>query len=95
MTEAMKIVKIADNIANLFQKSKETCRANLIACKAKSLEEVDIGRGIFQGDSFSPLLFLVVLIPLLIILNKKDLRYSESEIELSLFYRRFNAVCKE
>ena len=74
----MKIVKIADNIANLFQKSKETCRAKLIACN-KSLEEVDIGRGIFQGDSFSPLLFLVVLIPLLIILNKKDLRYVTSQ----------------
>ena len=78
MTEAMKIVKIADSIANLFQKSKETCRAKLIACN-KSLEEVDIGRGIFQGDSFSPLLFLVVLIPLLIILNKKDLRYVTSQ----------------
>ena len=42
------------------------------------LEEVDIRRGIFQGDSFSPLFFVVVLIPLLIILNETDLRYVTS-----------------
>ena len=43
------------------------------------LEEVDIRRGIFQGDSFSPLFFVVVLIPLLIILNETDLRYVTSQ----------------
>ena len=37
--------------------------------------EVDIRRGIFLGDSFSPLLFVVVLIPLSIILNETDLEY--------------------
>ena len=49
----------------------------MIACN-ESLGEVDIRRGIFQGDSFSPLLFVVVLIPLSIILNKTDLGYVTS-----------------
>ena len=37
-----------------------------------------LGEGSFKGDSFSPLLFVVVLIPLLIILNKTDLGYVTS-----------------
>ena len=44
----------------------------------ESLSEVDIRKGIFQGDSLSPLLFVVVLIPLSIILNKTDLGYVTS-----------------
>ena len=71
------MVGIADNIVNLFENSKETWRTELIACN-ESLGEVDIRRGIFQGDSFSPLLFVVVLIPLSIILNKTDLGYVTS-----------------
>ena len=53
MIEAIKMVRIVDNIVNLFENSKETWRAELTACN-ESLGEVDIRRGIFQGDSFSP-----------------------------------------
>ena len=56
-------VGIADIIVNLFENSKETWRTEVIACN-ESLGEADIRRGIFQGDSFSLLLFVVVLIPL-------------------------------
>ena len=97
ITEAMKMVIFADNIVNVFENSKETWITELIGCN-ESLGEVDIGRGIFQGDSFSPLLFVVVLIPLPIILNETDLGYikkSKSGIESSLVYGRFKAVCKE
>ena len=75
--EAMKMVGTADNIVNLFENSNETWRMELIECN-ESLGEVDIRRGIFQGDSFSPLLFVVVLIALSIILNKTDLEYETS-----------------
>ena len=74
MIEAIKMVGITNNVMNLFENSKETWRTELITCK-ESLGEVDIRRGIFQGDSFSPFLFLVVLIPISIILNEIDLRY--------------------
>ena len=74
MIEAIKMVGITNNVMNLFENSKETWRTELITCK-ESLGEVDIIRGIFQGDSFSPFLFLVVLIPISIILNEIDLRY--------------------
>ena len=37
--------------------------------------EVVIKRGIFQGDSFSPLLFVMAMIPLSMILRKDDAGY--------------------
>ena len=87
MIEAMKMVGIADNIVNLFENSKKTWRTELTAYN-ESLGEVNMRRGIFQGYSFSPLLFVVVLIPLSIILNEIDLGYVTSrnqKLDLLLF----------
>ena len=78
MIEAMKIVGIVDNILNLFENSKETWRTELTPCN-ESLSEVNIRRMIFQGDSFSPWHFVVVLIPLSIILNERYLGYVTSQ----------------
>ena len=78
MIEVMKMVGVADNIVNLFENSKETWRTELMKCN-KSLGEVDTRRGIFQGNSFSPLLFVVALIALSIILNETDLEYVLSQ----------------
>ena len=58
---------------NLFENSRKTCRTELASC-IENLGEVDIRRGILQEYSFSPLLFDVVLIPLVTILNETDLR---------------------
>ena len=77
MTEAMKMVGIAENFLNLLENRKKTWKAELTACN-QSLLGVDIRKGIFQVDSFSPLLFVVVLMPLSIILNETDLRYVTS-----------------
>ena len=41
-----------------------------------TLAEVNIRRGIFQGDSFSPLLFVIALIPLTLILRKYKSGYT-------------------
>ena len=88
--EAMEMVRIPDNIVNLFENKKETWRTELIAYN-QSLEEVNIRIGNFQGDSFSPLVFVVVLIPLLIILNETDLRYVTSQNQ-KLNYLLFWAI---
>ena len=85
--EAMKMVGIVDNIVNLFENSKETWRTNLRACN-ESLWEVNIRRGIFQGDSFFPLLFVVVLIPLSIILNQEIKTRKLINMNRSLHQRR-------
>ena len=72
MTEAMKMVRITDNIVKLSKNNKETWITKLTACN-ESLGKVQIGRGIFQQDSILPLLFVDVLIPLSIIFSKTDL----------------------
>ena len=48
------------------------CAGNL------ELGEVDIKRGIFQGDSLSPLVFVLALIPLSLILRKAKAAYEFS-----------------
>ena len=78
MIEAIKMVGIADNIVNLFKNSNKMWRAELIAYN-ESLGKVDFRKEIFQQDFFSPLLFVVVLIPLLITLNEIDLGYVTSQ----------------
>ena len=72
MTEAMKMVRITDNIVKLSKSNKETWITKLTACN-ESLGKVQIGRGIFQQDSILSLLFVDVLIPLSIIFSKTDL----------------------
>ena len=52
----------------------------VMLCSANSeLGEVEIKRGIFQGDSLSPLLFVLVLITLSLILRKAKATYEFPE----------------
>ena len=81
------MVVIEDNIVKLFKNSKETWGIDLITLN-ESLGQVNIKRVIFQVDSFSSLLFVIVLKPLLIILNEIDFEYVTSanqELEHLLF----------
>ena len=49
-------------------------------CSGNSeLGEVEIKRGIFQGDSLAPLVFVLALIPLSFILRKVKAAYEFSE----------------
>ena len=52
----------------------------VILCSGNSeLDEVEIKRGIFQGDSLSPLVFVLALIPLSLILRNAKAAYEFSE----------------
>ena len=42
----------------------------------ESLAKINIRRGIFQGDSLSPLFFVICIIPLTHVLRKAKARYS-------------------
>ena len=52
------------------------------------LGEVEVKRGVFQGDSLSALSFVLALIPLSLILRKAKAAYefSERKIILIIFY---------
>ena len=76
--ESMRICGVAPNIISLFQTSLSQSKVNLFLGK-DSLGTVFIKRGIFQGDSVSPLHFIIGLIPLSMILDKLPAGYALSK----------------
>ena len=68
------MVGLADNIIGLIKQSMNKWKTNLYA-DGKLLGSVSIRRGIFQGDSFSPLLFVIALLPLTHILRETGMGY--------------------
>ena len=69
LLKCLKMFGIASNIAALMEKTMEKWNVDLVGGNEK-LGNVSIRRDIFQGDSLSPLLFVLALTPLTIILRK-------------------------
>ena len=75
--ECLDLFGVAKN-KSLLVNSMEKWKVML--CLGNSeLGEVEFKRGIFQGDSLSPLVFVLVLIPLSLILRKAKAAYEFSE----------------
>ena len=72
--KSLQLIGAADNIMNTLEKSMTKWKVKLNAGD-KVLGDVDLKRGIFQGDSLSPLLFVICLIPMTLILRKMKARY--------------------
>ena len=68
------MVGFADNIIGLIKQGMNKWKTNLYA-DGKLLGSVPIRTGIFQGGSFSPLLFVIVLLPLTHILRETGMGY--------------------
>ena len=64
----MELFGIADNVRNFLEKSMEQWKL-LMTSNGEDLEELDVKRGIFQGDSLSPLLFVLSMVSLSLILK--------------------------
>ena len=58
----LKMYKITDQVVQFIEKTMQTWRIELTT-GGKSLEEVKIQRGIFQGDALSPLLYVIAMMP--------------------------------
>ena len=58
ISECLEIFGIANNVQDFLNNSMKSLQLELNT-SGKTLAEVDIKRGIFQGDSLSPLLFCV------------------------------------
>ena len=54
---------MAINIQKVITNSMAKCGTLLIS-NGEKLDKVEIKRGFFQGDSFSPFLFVMAMIPL-------------------------------
>ena len=68
------MIKVAKNIEGLLRGSMKSWKTVLTA-NGEELGEVSIKRGIFQGDSLSPLLFIVAMIPLTLLLRREAMGY--------------------
>ena len=75
--ECLDLFGVAENIKTLLVSSMEKWRVMLCA-RNWELGEVDIKQSIFQGDSLSPLVFVLALIPLSLILSKVKAAYEFS-----------------
>ena len=86
--ECMQMAGIADNVINFIQKSMDQWKLSLTA-SGEDLGDVEAKRGIFQGDSLSPLLFVVSMFPLSLILRKVNASYDWGGKEYKLNYLLF------
>ena len=69
VNECMEMFEIAENLRSFLQKSMQQWRLSLTA-NGEGLGELNVKRGIFQGDSLSRLLFVMSMVPLSLILKK-------------------------
>ena len=76
--ESLDLFRVAENIKSLLVNSMEKWKVML--CSGNSgLSDIEIKRGTFQGDSLSPLVFVLALILLSLILRKAKTAYEFSE----------------
>ena len=78
LLKCMNTFGVASNMISLLENSMNTWRTDLTSGK-NVFGEVRIKRGILQGDSLSPLLFVLALIPLTLILREVKAGYDLRE----------------
>ena len=69
ISEVFSILGISNNISKFTVESMKRWRT-ILESEGQQLGEVQIKRGIFQGDSLSPLMFVMAMIPLTTMLRK-------------------------
>ena len=78
--KSMEMCKINPRIIRLFESSFQQCVVNVVQA-GSALGKIHIKRGLFQGDSVSPIHFIVGLIPLSLLLARQGRGYSISNPE--------------
>ncbi|PFX14113.1 Retrovirus-related Pol polyprotein from type-1 retrotransposable element R2, partial [Stylophora pistillata] len=72
--KCLEMVGAAKNMISVISNSIANWKT-VLTSGGTALGQVDIRRGIFQGDSLSPLLFIVIMLPLTLILQKMRAGY--------------------
>ena len=61
--EGLEHVQVSDNILKFVKRPMANWQTELTSC-GEGLAKVNMKKGIFQGDSLSPLLLVICMIPL-------------------------------
>ena len=91
--ECLDLFGVAENLKSLLVNSMEKWKVMLYSGNSE-LSEVEIRQGIFQGDSLSPLVFVLALIPLSLILRKAKAAYEFSENKEKINHLLFNHLLR-
>ena len=86
--ECMEMAGNADNVINFLQKSMDQWMLSLTA-SGEDLGDVEVKRRALQGDSLSPLLFVLSMFPLSLILRKVKTSYDWGGKEYKLNHLLF------
>ena len=86
--ECLDMLGIADNVRRFLEKSMKKWKL-LLNSNGSDLCEVDVNRGIFKGDSLSPLIFVICMIPLSLLLRKVKASYEWGRKEFKLNHLLF------
>ena len=86
--ECLELFGIAVNVIKFMSDSMRSWKLELTS-SGESLGDVDIQRGIFQGDSLSPLLFVLCMIPLTLTLRKVAASYEWGNKEFRINHLLF------
>ena len=86
--ECLDMLGIAENIRKFLESSMKNWKLRL-ASNGLDLCEIDVNRGIFQGDSLSPLIFVICMIPLSFLLRKVKASYEWGRKEFTLNHLLF------
>jgi hypothetical protein len=78
ITSVLDMVKVSDNIKRFVKGGMEQWKT-ILENSGKQLGEVKIKRGIFQGDSLSPLMFVMTMIPLTMVLRRLTPAYKTKD----------------
>lgn len=86
--ECMEMFGIADNVRDFLSRSMKYWKLSLCS-NGVQLGDVKVNRGIFQGDSLSPLIFVLAMIPMSLLLRKVKAKYEWGKKEFSLNHLLF------
>ena len=86
--ECLELCRIADNIKKFIEKSMTNWKL-LLSSNGTNLCEINVNRGIFQGDSLSPLLFIISMIPLSLLLRKVKASYEWGQGDFNINHLLF------
>ena len=87
----MNLFGVAENIKNLLANNMEKRKVTL-CLRNSELGEVETKLGIFQGNSLSPLAFVLALTPLSLILRKVKAAYEFSESKGKINHLLFDVL---